>query len=118
MKRLILLLLCLILTAVIVATMTLAADDFALQPIRVTSNVPVKITISSGPTVNQPIYRTAQGEWKTLHTSPVMRGGQPALIVEIPLQRVKYLRLYTTSAGDGIGSDHALWGAARLTAGQ
>ncbi len=30
------------------------------------SNVPVKITISSGPTVNQPLYRTAQGEWKIL----------------------------------------------------
>jgi hypothetical protein len=59
---------------------------------------------------------TPQGEWKVLHTSPVMRGGQPALIVEIPLKGVKYLRLYTTSAGDGIGSDHALWGSARLTA--
>ncbi len=66
MKRLILLLSCLILTTVIVATITLAADDFALQPIKVTSNVPVKITISSGPTVNQPLYRTAQGEWKIL----------------------------------------------------
>ncbi len=50
----------------IIPQFPLAGDDFTLQPIRVTSNVPVKITISGGPTVNSPIYRTSQGEWKQL----------------------------------------------------
>lgn len=58
---------------------------------------------------------TPDGEWKTLYTSPVLRGGQPQLVVEVPLQGAKFLRLYTTSAADGISSDHALWGSARLT---
>lgn len=57
---------------------------------------------------------TAQGEWRTLFTSPVMRGGQPPVVADVPLGGAKYLRLYTTSAGDGNGSDHALWGSARL----
>ena len=61
---------------------------------------------------------TPQGEWQTLYTSPVVRGGQEAQVLELPLQGAKYVRLYVTSAGDGIGSDHALWGGARLVAGR
>jgi hypothetical protein len=54
------------------------------------------------------------GPWETLHTSAVLRGGQAPLTVELPLGQAKYLRLYTTDAGDSINSDHAVWGNARL----
>ncbi|NQT94789.1 MAG: NPCBM/NEW2 domain-containing protein, partial [Lentisphaerae bacterium] len=54
------------------------------------------------------------GPWETLYTSPVMRGGTDPLTVETDLGEARYLRLYTTDAGDGINSDHALWGNARL----
>ncbi|NCO34568.1 MAG: hypothetical protein AUJ92_20960 [Armatimonadetes bacterium CG2_30_59_28] len=54
------------------------------------------------------------GKWQTLFTSPILRGGQEPVMANIPLGNAKYLRLYTTDAGDGINSDHALWGNARL----
>lgn len=55
------------------------------------------------------------GPWRTLYRSPVLRGGQAPLVIKVALGEAKFLRLYTTSAGDGIGSDHALWGNVRLT---
>jgi len=57
---------------------------------------------------------TADGPWDALFTSPVLRGGQAPLTLELPLGPAKYLRLYTTDAGDSINSDHAVWGDARL----
>jgi len=57
---------------------------------------------------------SVEGPWETLHESPVMRGGQPPERIEVPLGDAPFLRLYTTDAGDGINSDHALWGNARL----
>jgi hypothetical protein len=56
-----------------------------------------------------------QGPWRTLFESPVLRGGQEPLTLSVPLGAAPYLRLYTTDAGDGINSDHAVWGSARLT---
>ena len=58
----------------------------------------------------------ANGPWQTLFTSPLMRGGQDPVTVKLPLAQAKYLRLYTTDAGDGINSDHAVWGGACLKA--
>ena len=55
------------------------------------------------------------GPWQSLYTSDTLRGAQPAVTVEQPLGNAKYLRLRTTDAGDGINSDHAVWGDARLT---
>lgn len=55
-----------------------------------------------------------EGPWETLYTSPVMRGGMAPARVAVPLGEARCLRLYTTDAGDGIHSDHALWGAVRL----
>jgi hypothetical protein len=43
-----------------------------------------------------------------------MRGGEEPAPISLALGATKYLRLYTTDAGDGINSDHALWGDARL----
>ena len=57
---------------------------------------------------------SADGEWRTLFTSPLLRSSQAPLPVELSLGQGKYLRLYTTDAGDGINSDHAVWGNARL----
>ncbi|MBI2300352.1 MAG: NPCBM/NEW2 domain-containing protein [Armatimonadetes bacterium] len=56
----------------------------------------------------------ADGPWETLYTSPTLRGGMAPVAVELRLGGAKYLRLYTTDAGDGINSDHAFYGAARL----
>ena len=57
---------------------------------------------------------SAEGPWETLYLSPVLRGGQDPLLIGISLGDAPYLRLFTTDAGDGINSDHALWGNARL----
>ena len=57
---------------------------------------------------------STNGPWQTLFTSPLMRGGQDPVTIQLPLGQAKYLRLYTTDAGDGINSDHAVWGGARL----
>jgi hypothetical protein len=54
------------------------------------------------------------GPWETLYTSPTMRGGVAAVTIAVGLGDARFLRLYTTDAGDGINSDHALWGNARL----
>ena len=54
------------------------------------------------------------GTWKTLYASPVLRGGQEPVSLNLKLGNAKYLHLYTTDAGDGINSDHAVWGNARL----
>ncbi len=56
----------------------------------------------------------ADGPWRTRFTSEVKRGAQDPVTVEVPLAGARFLRLYTTDAGDGIGSDHAVWGNARL----
>ena len=42
------------------------AQDYSLQPIRITSNVPVKVSIGGNPTVSTPIYQAADGAWKPL----------------------------------------------------
>lgn len=53
-----------ILTCCVVTTAL--AQDYSLQPIRITSNVPVKVSIGGGPAVSSPIYRAADGAWKPL----------------------------------------------------
>lgn len=50
----------------IFAASTAVTDPYELQSMRLTANVPVKITISDGPPIQQPVYRTAAGEWKQL----------------------------------------------------
>jgi alpha-galactosidase len=55
------------------------------------------------------------GDGKRLFDSGVMKGGQEAKTVNIPLTGVKRLRLLVTSAGDGTDFDHADWAAAQFT---
>ena len=54
------------------------------------------------------------GPWQTLYTSPIRRGSEEPLKLSLPLGSASFLRLYTTDAGDGINSDHAVWGDAKL----
>ena len=46
--------------------------------------------------------------------SGVMRGGEPAKKVSIPLDGIEELELVVTDGGDGITCDHADWAEARL----
>ena len=55
-----------------------------------------------------------EGPWETLATSPTQRGGNDAMTLRVDLGTARFLRLVTTDAGDGISSDHAFWGNARL----
>ena len=64
------------------------------------------------------VGETARGPWRTLFTSEILRGREAPQTLKLPLERAKYLRLYTTDGGDGISSDHAVWGEARLKAGE
>ncbi len=54
------------------------------------------------------------GKWETKYASPVVRGGQEPLPINVDLAGARRLRLYCTDAGDGINSDHATWAEARL----
>ena len=50
-----------------------------------------------------------QGDGKTLFSSGVMRGGQPAKPVDVPLAGVRTLVLLVTDGGDNMNSDHGNW---------
>jgi hypothetical protein len=45
---------------------SVAAAEYDIQSIRLTANVPVKISITGGPTLEQPQYKTTDGQWKSL----------------------------------------------------
>jgi alpha-galactosidase len=54
------------------------------------------------------------GNGKRLFDSGVMKGGQEAKAVDVPLTSVRRLRLMVTSAGDGADFDHANWAQAEF----
>ncbi len=54
------------------------------------------------------------GDGKTLWESGVLRGGNPAKEVSVPLAGVKSLILAVGDAGDDINYDHADWAEARI----
>lgn len=54
-------------------------------------------------------------EWQELYRSPVLRGGDQAVDIEVEFPKgMEQLRLKTTVGGDNGNSDHALWGNARF----
>ena len=57
----------------------------------------------------------ADGEWQSLYDSGLMRGGNGPESVTVPLGDAKFLRLRNSDGGDGINSDHAVWGAPHPT---
>ena len=54
------------------------------------------------------------GDGKRLFDSGVMKGGQEAKAVDVPLAGVRRLMLMVTSAGDGTDFDHADWAQAEF----
>ena len=54
------------------------------------------------------------GPWERIYASPSIRGTGSPVEIEVPLQGAAFLLLRTTDDGDGINSDHAFWGDARL----
>ncbi|WP_343556343.1 NPCBM/NEW2 domain-containing protein [Sphingobacterium sp.] len=46
---------------------------------------------------------------KVLYTSPVLKGGDSPLQIDVPLKDVSYLELLAEDGGDGVSGDHALW---------
>ncbi len=57
------------------------------------------------------VVKTAGGE---LFRSPVMRGGQPAIAVDVAVDAAE-LELHVENAGDGPACDHADWAEARIS---
>jgi alpha-galactosidase len=54
------------------------------------------------------------GDGKRLFDSGVMKGGQEAKAVDVPLAGIRHLRLMVTAAGDGVDADHADWAEAEF----
>ncbi len=54
------------------------------------------------------------GQWQRVFDSPVMTRQSGLAEVRVELAGAERLRLYCGDGGNGIGSDHAAWGAARL----
>jgi alpha-galactosidase len=54
------------------------------------------------------------GDGKKLYQSRVMRCGDPAKRVDVPLKGVMHLLLMVSDAGDGINFDHADWAEAQF----
>jgi len=54
------------------------------------------------------------GDGKRLFDSGLMKGGQQAKAVDVPLTGVGHLMLIVTSGGDGTDSDHADWAQAEF----
>jgi alpha-galactosidase len=54
------------------------------------------------------------GDGKRLFDSGVMKGGQEAKAVDVPLTGIRHLELKVSSAGDGVDFDHANWAQAEF----
>jgi alpha-galactosidase len=52
---------------------------------------------------------------KKLYTSPVVRRGEPGVAVNVDLNGAKQFILAVGNAGDGLSSDQAVWGDAKVT---
>ncbi|MBT7298268.1 MAG: hypothetical protein HN849_02080 [Victivallales bacterium] len=58
--------------------------------------------------------REAGGDWQQVQKTGEMGSSTKPVTVDVPLAGLTGLRLYVTDAGDGIGSDHAVWAMARF----
>ena len=54
------------------------------------------------------------GKWEQVFASGILRKGDPAQAIDVPIAGADGLRLSVTDAGDGINSDHAAWADAKL----
>lgn len=55
-----------------------------------------------------------RGQWEKLFESPVLKGGQSPVAIDVDISGAEQIRLRVTDGGDGISSDHAVWAAAML----
>ncbi|MDX6295174.1 MAG: alpha-glucosidase, partial [Kribbellaceae bacterium] len=55
------------------------------------------------------------GDGRELVSTPVIRSGNPATVVDVDVTGIKRLTLSTTDGGNGKNSDHADWGIAQLS---
>ena len=52
--------------------------------------------------------------WRKAYESPVLKGGDKPLDIDVDIRGAAQLRLTVTDGGDNINSDHAAWGNPRL----
>jgi hypothetical protein len=90
---------------------SLAVIDLGGRGERFTASVGVTDGMKEGGSVEFIV----SGDDKVLFRSGVVRGGQPARPVDVPLAGVKRLKLEVTDGGDGMNSDHADWADAVIT---
>jgi alpha-glucosidase len=55
------------------------------------------------------------GDGRTLASTPVIRAGEAATVLDLDVTGIKRLTLATTDGGNGKNSDHADWGQTSLT---
>jgi len=90
--------------------------DLAKLPARRVSTAYVGVEDDAGSrgSVTFAVDLEHQGEWQRVYHSPRRTCTDDAEVVRVPLAGATKLRLYCTDAGNGINSDHAAWGMARL----
>ena len=54
------------------------------------------------------------GKWRQVFKSPVLKGSDKAVTIDVDIDSSEKLKLLTTDGGDNINADHAAWGDARL----
>jgi hypothetical protein len=55
-----------------------------------------------------------EGDGKELYRSPALKWNMDPVAIKIPIEGMEELILVVEDGGDGIQSDHANWGDARL----
>ena len=82
---------------------------FRLDPkANATVRISPKTTVPYGYVLKAPVVLQRTG-WEC-----ILRKGDPAQPIEVPIAGAQKLRLSVTDAGDGINSDHATWADAKL----
>jgi hypothetical protein len=69
---------------------------------------------SGGSVVFEVFLRKGGGDWERVLQTDTMAAGTKPVSVDVSLAGATELKLYVTDAGDGIGSDHAVWAMARF----
>ncbi|MBQ2684477.1 MAG: NPCBM/NEW2 domain-containing protein [Thermoguttaceae bacterium] len=82
--------------------------------VRFQAKIGVNTDVSTHHGAGSVVFIVSDGD-KELFRSEVMRGTQPAVSVDLPLEKLTRVSLMITDAGDGISCDHADWGEASVT---
>ncbi len=60
------------------------------------------------------VYGRRDEKWTEIYKGPRLRGKDTGIQIQVDIQGYDRLRLVTTDAGDGIGSDHSAWADAKF----